>query len=254
MAHVPGRQPPGQRRELMHDHLGLGGRHRLADRAGVERVGHNRARSQAAHQVLLRCAPGHPDHLVASPDELGDELSAENARGAGYEDLHNCSSTRMLPSRDTTEAPRVTLLSARCHRARPITARVVAGRPVRVRATTMTPTREIQVPRAPAARNSSFLLSRTTGHPMRGSGRAAGFRSESTTTQSSSGDLVAGSATKRKPGPSVPEFRFDPIVSSDLLADGPTHARFPRVAGRTPTATRCARWQQCGSARSGRSE
>jgi hypothetical protein len=82
---------PGQRRELMHDHLGLGGRHRLGDRVGIERVGHHRPRSQAAHQVLLRCAPGHPDHLVASRDELRDECSAENAGGAGYEDLHDCS-------------------------------------------------------------------------------------------------------------------------------------------------------------------
>ena len=79
---------PGQRRELMHDHLGLGGRHRLGDRVGVESVGHDRARSQAAHQVLLRRAPGHPDHLVASRHELRDERSAENACGAGYEDLH----------------------------------------------------------------------------------------------------------------------------------------------------------------------
>jgi hypothetical protein len=98
VAHVPNRQLPGQRRELMHDHLGLGGRHRLGDRVGVERVDHGRARSQAAHQVLLRCAPGHPNHLVASPDELGDELSAENARGAGYKDLHDRSSRLILPS------------------------------------------------------------------------------------------------------------------------------------------------------------
>ena len=44
---------PRQRRELMHDHLGLGRRDGLCDRVGVESVGHDRARSQAAHQVLL---------------------------------------------------------------------------------------------------------------------------------------------------------------------------------------------------------
>ena len=75
----------------MHDHLGLGRRHRLGDRVGVKGVGHDRARSQAAHQVLLRRAPGHPDHLVAARHELRDELSAEDAGGAGYEDLHDCS-------------------------------------------------------------------------------------------------------------------------------------------------------------------
>jgi hypothetical protein len=76
----------------MHDHLGLGARHRLRDRVGIQRVGHDRARSQAAHQILLRCAPGHADHLVASRHQLRDERSAENARGAGYENLHDCSS------------------------------------------------------------------------------------------------------------------------------------------------------------------
>jgi hypothetical protein len=44
----------GRRRELMHDHLGLGGREPLGDRVGVQSVGHDRARSQAAHQILLR--------------------------------------------------------------------------------------------------------------------------------------------------------------------------------------------------------
>ncbi|MGB0091610.1 MAG: hypothetical protein WBP81_03625 [Solirubrobacteraceae bacterium] len=96
--HVPRGQLPGQRRELMHDHLGLGGRHRLGDRVGVQSVGHDRARSQTAHQVLLRCAPGHPDHLVASRHELRDERSAENARGARYKDLHDCSSRLTLHS------------------------------------------------------------------------------------------------------------------------------------------------------------
>jgi hypothetical protein len=47
----------------MHDHLGLRRRHRPGDRAGVQSVGHNRPHYQAAHRVLLGCAPGHPDHL-----------------------------------------------------------------------------------------------------------------------------------------------------------------------------------------------
>jgi hypothetical protein len=88
---------PGQRRELMHDHLGLGGRHRPGDRVGVQRVGHHRARAQAAHQVLLGCAAGHPDHLVALRHELWDERSAEDARGAGYEHLHDRSFRVVTP-------------------------------------------------------------------------------------------------------------------------------------------------------------
>ena len=76
----------------MNDHLGLGRRDRLGDRVGVESVGHDRARSQAAHQVLLRRAPGHPDHLVASRHELRDELPAENTCGARYKNVHECSS------------------------------------------------------------------------------------------------------------------------------------------------------------------
>jgi hypothetical protein len=95
---VPHGHRPGQRRELMHDHLGLGGRHRLADRVGIESVDHDRPRSQAAHQVLLRRAPGRPDHLVASRHQLRDEHPAESACGAGYEDLHDCSfSSHLLP-------------------------------------------------------------------------------------------------------------------------------------------------------------
>jgi hypothetical protein len=80
-----------QRRELMHDHLGLGGRHRLGDRVGIERVGHDRPRSKAAQEVLLRRAPGHPDHVVALRHELRDERPAEHAGGAGYEHFHDCS-------------------------------------------------------------------------------------------------------------------------------------------------------------------
>jgi hypothetical protein len=88
---------PGQRRELMHDDLRLGGRHRLCYRVRVESVGHDRARPQAAHQVLLRFSPGHPDHLVAARHELRNERSAENACGAGYEDLHDCPSRLIHP-------------------------------------------------------------------------------------------------------------------------------------------------------------
>ena len=101
VAHV---EVPRQRRELMHDHLGFGRRHRLGDRVGVESVGHDRARSQAADQVLLRCAPGHPDHLVPSRYELRDELSAENACRAGHEDPHNCS-FRLFPSETRLRGP-----------------------------------------------------------------------------------------------------------------------------------------------------
>jgi hypothetical protein len=81
--HVTGAHRPGQRRELMHDHFRLGGRHRLGYGIGVESVGHDRARPQRPQPVLLRRGPGHPDHLVALRHELRDELSAENACGAG---------------------------------------------------------------------------------------------------------------------------------------------------------------------------
>ncbi len=86
----------------MHDHLRLGLAHHPCHGIGVESVGHHRVRSQAAEQVLLRCAPGHPDHLVASRHELGYERSAENACGAGYEDLHDCASRLILPSTPIT--------------------------------------------------------------------------------------------------------------------------------------------------------
>jgi hypothetical protein len=53
------------------------------DRVGVQSVGHDRARSEAAQQVLLGCSPGHPDHVVAFRRELWNERSAEHAGGAG---------------------------------------------------------------------------------------------------------------------------------------------------------------------------
>jgi hypothetical protein len=90
---------PGQRRQLVHDHLGPGGRHRPGDRVGVQRVGHDGMGSQAAHEVLLRRGSGHPDHHVASRDELGDERSAEDTGGAGYEDVHGSSCRLIFPRR-----------------------------------------------------------------------------------------------------------------------------------------------------------
>ena len=97
-----------ERRELVHDHLWFGGRNRLGHRVGVESVGNDRARSEAANQVLLRRAPRHPVHLVAFRHELWDELSAEDAGGAGYEDLNSvllCSSAPVRrekePGRDS---------------------------------------------------------------------------------------------------------------------------------------------------------
>jgi hypothetical protein len=75
----------------MHDHLRLGRRHRLGDRVMVESVGHNRARPQAAQQLLLRCAPGHPNDVVPTRDKLPDARSADHTCRAGNEDLHGCS-------------------------------------------------------------------------------------------------------------------------------------------------------------------
>jgi hypothetical protein len=88
---------PRQRRELMHDHLRLGGRHRLGDRVGVESVGHDRPRPQRPQPILLRRCPGHPDHLAAPRREHGDELPAENASGAGDQDLHDSPSRLIHP-------------------------------------------------------------------------------------------------------------------------------------------------------------
>jgi hypothetical protein len=96
--HVPRGQLPGQRRELMHDHLRFGGRHRRGHGIGVESVGHHRARAQATHQVLLRRVPRHPDHLVAPRHELRNQRSAKNTCGPSYKDLHEGSS-RLLPLR-----------------------------------------------------------------------------------------------------------------------------------------------------------
>jgi hypothetical protein len=48
---------------------------------------------------------------VATRHELRDELSAENACRASYEDLHDCSSRFRLPLWDETEEPPVTVLS-----------------------------------------------------------------------------------------------------------------------------------------------
>jgi hypothetical protein len=75
----------------MDDHLGRHGRDGLGHRVGVKRVGHDRARSQSAQEVLLRRAPGHPGHLMAAGDKLRDERSTENTRGSSDKDLHNCS-------------------------------------------------------------------------------------------------------------------------------------------------------------------
>jgi hypothetical protein len=48
---------------------------------------------------------------VASRHELRDELSAESACGAGYEDLHDCA-FRLIALEDKIEALPVTVLSA----------------------------------------------------------------------------------------------------------------------------------------------
>jgi hypothetical protein len=58
----------------MHDHLGLGGSHRLGDRVGVKSVGHNRPRSQAAHRIFEttnRLRAEGTDHLLAAARAVG---------------------------------------------------------------------------------------------------------------------------------------------------------------------------------------
>jgi hypothetical protein len=96
VSHVPRGHLSRQRRELVHDHLGLCGRHRSGDRVGVEGVGNDWMCSQAAHQVLLGRAFSHPDHLVASRHEVWHERPPENACGARYEDLHGRSFRLMI--------------------------------------------------------------------------------------------------------------------------------------------------------------
>jgi hypothetical protein len=79
---------PGQRRELMHDHLGLGLAHHPGHGLGIESVGHHWLRPQRPQPILLRRGPGHAHDLVASGDQLGDQLCAQRTRGPGNENLH----------------------------------------------------------------------------------------------------------------------------------------------------------------------
>jgi hypothetical protein len=108
MPHVPCRHLPRQRRQLMHDHLGLRRRHRLCDRVRVERVGDDRNRAQTAYQIPLRGTPGHPDHLVALGHELRHQRPSEHARGTGDENLHD-RSTGLIALLDEMAAPAVTV-------------------------------------------------------------------------------------------------------------------------------------------------
>jgi PPOX class probable F420-dependent enzyme len=72
----------------MDHHIGLGGAHGLADRVGVQRVSYDRARSQLLQQRPLRVRARHSRHLVAPLHEARDQLLAEGAGSARYEDLH----------------------------------------------------------------------------------------------------------------------------------------------------------------------
>jgi hypothetical protein len=60
-----------QRRQLMHDHVGLRPADRAPDRVRIERVDDDRARAQAAHQFGLRRRARHPHHLMPARDQLG---------------------------------------------------------------------------------------------------------------------------------------------------------------------------------------
>ena len=92
MAHVTGAHRPGQRRELMHDHLRLRLAHHRGHGIGIERVGDNRPRPQRPQPILLRRGLGHGHNLVASGDQVGDQLCAQRTRSPGNENLHGNSS------------------------------------------------------------------------------------------------------------------------------------------------------------------
>jgi hypothetical protein len=85
---VPHIHRPGQRRELMDDHLRLGLAHHPSHGIGIESVGDNRPRPQRPQPILLRRGPGHGHNLVASGDQLGDQLCAQRTRSPGNENLH----------------------------------------------------------------------------------------------------------------------------------------------------------------------
>ena len=142
------------------------------------------------------------EHNVSGPllpgcERVGIRLSAEN-RGRTNAGLDRSAPNR--PKRNA--APR---------RVRPVPC---LGRRLARRGQRRRPSR-----RAPRARSGcpassrSLPVSRTTRRVIGWPGRGSGFCSGPTTKRSSSTDLVAAGATKRKPGPSAGEFRFDAIAN-----------------------------------------
>ena len=88
MPGVPNAHRPGQCRQLMDDDLGLGRGHRGRHRITIQRIGHGHPRAEPVQQVLVRRAPRHAHHVMASRHQQWDERSAENACSAGHKYLH----------------------------------------------------------------------------------------------------------------------------------------------------------------------
>ena len=78
----------GERRELVHDHVGAHGADGGHDLAAVERIGAHGRRAERAHRLLTAGAPGERRHVMARRPERGHELPADGAGGAGHEDVH----------------------------------------------------------------------------------------------------------------------------------------------------------------------
>jgi hypothetical protein len=89
-AHV--QRAGAQRRELVGDDLGLGLAHRTGDGLSVERIGDDRPRAERLDDPALGRRAGHAHDVVASRDELRDELGADRSGGARHEHPHEASS------------------------------------------------------------------------------------------------------------------------------------------------------------------
>ena len=79
---------PGERRHLVDDHIGLGPRHRLADRTRVEAVHHHGLRAERTQAAGLVGLPGRRHDIVAVLDQSGDEESADRASCTCNENTH----------------------------------------------------------------------------------------------------------------------------------------------------------------------
>jgi hypothetical protein len=96
-----------QRRELVNDHVRLRLGDRAGHRVGIEGVGDDGRRTHGADPVCLRRAARHAGYVVPLRDEPRDELLADCAGRAGYQDLHGVLLSCLGSTRVTREDARV---------------------------------------------------------------------------------------------------------------------------------------------------